>query len=191
MDTDIRLGFLKARFEYCKEIFYKMYDDNEKLENKMKLLTSFMVIFLSAIILNISGIEKLKGIISTKSDLSINLILRLDYIFITMLFLYSIFCIFMSLKISFFQEIYPRNFSEKFLFPNTKYFMNEDEEVTGLKDEEILKSFYYTMSKVIINSITTNSNILNRKAKWFQYSLNSLLLSIFMICISLIIVLIK
>lgn len=184
-----RLDFLKARFEYCKDLFYKIEENNDKLENKMKFLTSFMVIFLSAIILNISSLEKLESTISLKSNFVLNTALRSDYILITVFFLASVFCVFMAIKIRTYDELYPQNFSLKFLFPGTDFFINEDEEVTNLKDEKILNSFYYSMTKQIIHAIDNNSQILKRKAKWFHFSWIALLCSIFLICISLIIVL--
>lgn len=188
MTTDNRLDFLKARFDYCKEIHYKLMEDKEKLDNKVKLLMSLITLFLSAIILNIAKIEKFKEAILNKDLISINYLISIILILAVIIYLTLIVCIFMSFKIRSFDEIYPKQFSEEFLFKGTKYFRNEDGQESELMDKDALNNFYYTMTLVITHSVETNSKLLNDKAKWFDYSWQLLLVTIFLIYIDLVLI---
>lgn len=185
MTEGIHLDFLKARFDYCKEIHYKLMEDKEKLENKVKLIMSLITIFLSAIILNITKIKEIKEVIFNEDSVIINSIILIISLLAVLIYFSSIVCIFMSFRIRSFDEIYPEKFSEKFLFKGTQYFLNEDNEKVRLTDKNILNNFYYTMTLVITNSVEKNSKLLNNKAKWFDYSWQLLLIIIFLMYIDL------
>lgn len=183
-----RTEFLKERFIYCKEIYYNQVERREKIENKTKLLFSFVILLLSAMIFNIPKIIELKIFVSAFK--SVYLVYSIQTIsIITILFYFiSIVCIFISIKIQSFDEIFPQNFSEKFLFRGSEYFLDEEEKIVHLEDNKMLEHFFYTMTKVIIHTIEFNLNLLNNKAKWFDYSWQSLLFSMVLLCFNLFII---
>lgn len=190
MTDSKHLEFQKARFDYCKEIYYKLIESKEKLENKAKILLSLIGLFLSAIILNLQKIEELKRISLNNNSSIMNQTIMILFLVAGFCYLISLVCIFLSLKIRSFDEIYPEKLSEKFLFKGSDYFINEDNDYSSVTDRNILNNFYYTMTFVITHSIEKNSQLLQSKAKWFDYSWYSLLVTIFLICLISIIVII-
>lgn len=180
------LEFYRVRFEYCKDIYHRLTERKDKIENKAKLLLSVMGIFLSAIILNIEKLDTLRTFLSQGNIFIIQRFVPIVLFLTIGFFLFSIIGVFNCIRNRTYHNIYPENFASKFLFSDSEYFINEELKVTSLNDDTALSNFYFTMTSVIILSTENNAIIVNNKAKWFHYAWISLLITLFLTCISLI-----